>query len=134
MSRRNSKVVAIWLKGHGSSPGNNLLCKKQGKAAYNTPNGGTLFPDPAYIGALVHRAALLMYSRIFIVSLEIEKWNTRNERAEPLINLIKEKSEALIKYIGLCLNVSYIWQEETKLLLKIAILILEITKRLPKRT
>jgi len=23
------------------SPGNNLLCKKQGKAAYNTPNGGT---------------------------------------------------------------------------------------------
>jgi len=33
-------ILNSW-KVMGSSPGNSLMCKKQGKAAYNTPNGGT---------------------------------------------------------------------------------------------
>jgi len=40
------------------------LCKKHGKAAYNTPKWWDPFPDPAYAGALVHRVALLT-SRIW---------------------------------------------------------------------
>ena len=35
------KLLSCDWKVTGSSPGNNLLCKKQGKTAYNTPNGGT---------------------------------------------------------------------------------------------
>ena len=35
------KLLSCDWKVMGSSPENNLLCKKQGKAAYNTPNGGT---------------------------------------------------------------------------------------------
>jgi len=45
----------------GSSPGNNLLCKKQGKAGYNTPKWWDPFSDPAYAGALVHRDAFYRY-------------------------------------------------------------------------
>jgi len=40
----------------GSSHGNNL--KKQGKTAYNAPKRWDPFPDHAYAGDLVHRAAL----------------------------------------------------------------------------
>jgi len=37
------KIVVMWCDWNvtGSSFGNNLLCKKQGKAAYITPIGGT---------------------------------------------------------------------------------------------
>jgi len=35
------KLLSCDRKVTGLSPGNSLLCKKQGKAAYNTPNGGT---------------------------------------------------------------------------------------------
>ncbi|AES65504.1 hypothetical protein MTR_2g040170 [Medicago truncatula] len=35
------KLLSCDWKVTGSSPRNNLLCKNQGKAAYNTPNGGT---------------------------------------------------------------------------------------------
>jgi len=43
------------------SPGNSLLRKKQGKAAYNTPKWWDPFPEPAYAGALVHLAALYAF-------------------------------------------------------------------------
>ncbi|AES62236.1 hypothetical protein MTR_1g095940 [Medicago truncatula] len=42
----------------GLSLGNNLLCEKQGKTAYNTPNWWDLFPDPMYARALVHWFAI----------------------------------------------------------------------------
>jgi len=35
------KLLSCDLKVTGSSRGNSLLCKKQGKTAYNTPNGET---------------------------------------------------------------------------------------------
>jgi len=53
------KLLSCDWKVMGSSHGNTLLCKKQGKTAYYTPKWWDLFSDAAYAGALVHRAALI---------------------------------------------------------------------------
>jgi len=44
----------------GSSPRNNLLCKKQGRLRTIYQKWWDPFPDPAYAGALVHRVALFI--------------------------------------------------------------------------
>jgi len=53
------KLLSCDWKATGSSPGNSLLCKKQGCVQYT--EWWDPFPDPAYVGALVHRVALFYY-------------------------------------------------------------------------
>jgi len=38
--------------------------RKQGKVACNIPKSWDPFPDPAYAGALVHRAALFILGKL----------------------------------------------------------------------
>jgi len=80
------KVVVMWLKGHGfKSWKHSLLCKKQGKAAYNTPKMVGPLPGPCvcasfsapgcHVLRLWHNnfttwncSFLLKFSSIFVVS------------------------------------------------------------------
>jgi len=60
-----------------SNPQNNLLCKKYGKVAYNTPIDEKSFPsDSTYAGALVHRTAMLIEQNYisFIKVKTIQSW------------------------------------------------------------
>jgi len=52
------KVVVMWLK-TGSSRGNNLLCKKQGKTAYITPKMVGLLPGHCICGSFSAPGCLL---------------------------------------------------------------------------
>ena len=51
------KLLSCDWKGTSSSLRNSILCKKQGKVAYNTPIMWDPVSDPAYAGALVHQIA-----------------------------------------------------------------------------